>query len=79
MKTIKKMVALFAAIAMLGTATNKLEAATYSTDAGGCGYEECRTAPCLSAAIALGTIAAAAIIAVAIQNSNGKGHHGHCH
>lgn len=37
---------------------------------GGCGYEECRRAPCIAPCVALGAIALAAIIAVAIQNSS---------
>lgn len=39
-------------------------------DCGGCGYEECRRAPCIAPCVALGAIALAAIIAVAIQNSS---------
>lgn len=37
---------------------------------GGCGYQECRRAPCITPCVALGAIALAAIIAVAIQNSS---------
>jgi len=44
---------------------------------GGCGYEECRRASCLAPAIALGTIALVAIIAIAVQKSHSG--HGHSH
>ena len=49
----------------------------YSTEVGGCGYEECRQSPCLTPAIALGAIALVAIVAVALQDSHSS--HGHCH
>lgn len=51
----------------------------YSSSTGGCGYVECRRAPCITPAVALGTIALVAIIAVAVQNSQGRGVHAHCH
>ena len=51
----------------------------YYADTGGCGYEECCRASCLAPAVALGTIALVAIIAVAVQNSNSGGSdHAHC-
>lgn len=53
------------------------EAANWSTDTGGCGVEDCRQAPCLTPAIALGTIALVAIVAVALQDSHSS--HSHCH
>lgn len=75
MKHIRKLiaVALTAALFSSGFA----EAANWSTDTGGCGYEECRQSPCLTPAIALGTIALVAIVAVALQDSHSS--HGHCH
>lgn len=75
MKQLKKLVALGATVAMLSCHT--ADAANYSSDCGGCGYEECRQSPCLTPAIALGTIAIVAIVAVALQDSHSS--HGHCH
>jgi hypothetical protein len=77
MNRMKQYIALIATMTMLGASAQSLDAAVYCTDAGGCGYEECRTAPCLAPAIALGTIALAAIVAVVVQNSHGG--NGHCH
>lgn len=50
----------------------------YVSSTGGCGYVECRRAPCITPAVALGTIALVAIIAVAVQNSHLQSH-GHAH
>lgn len=77
MKHLKKLIALGATVAMIGLSSHKAEAAYYSSDCGGCGYEECRQSPCLTPAIALGTIALVAIVAVALQDSHSS--HGHCH
>ncbi|MBA3957625.1 MAG: hypothetical protein H0X51_04415 [Parachlamydiaceae bacterium] len=76
MKALKRFIALATVAAMFGTSAHSLNAAEYCYDTGGCGYEECRQAPCLTPAIALGAIALIAIIAVAVQNSS---HHGHGH
>lgn len=83
MKSLKRITAALTLLAMLGTNSIQAEECcpypypdTYAYDMGGCGYDECRQAPCLSPAIALGAIALVAIIAVAVQNSS---HHGHCH
>lgn len=64
------------ALALLITSTTSLSAEDF-TYCGGRGYTEYRTAPNLAPGIALGVIALAAIIAVAVQNSNNE--HGHCH
>ncbi len=77
MKSIRKHFSAMAAALLLAVSAQSLEAANYCTDAGGCGYEECRTTPCLSPAIALGAVAIAAIVAVALQNSHGKNGHSH--
>jgi hypothetical protein len=78
MKHLKKLIALGATAAMIGLSCHSAEAADYySADCGGCGYEECRQTPCLTPAIALGTIALIAIVAIALQNSHSS--HGHCH
>ena len=76
MKMLKRMVALATVLAMFGSASS-LKAQPYCSDVGGCGYEECCASPCIAPAIALGTIALVAIIAVAVQNSSHG--HGHCH
>lgn len=70
-----KVIALATLIAMTGSMSCRVEAAEYCSETAGCGYEQCRQAPCLTPAIALGAIALVAIIAVAVQNSG----HGHSH
>lgn len=74
----RKMIALLTMTAML-TCPKQLSAQDdyYCADTGGYCYEDCTRASCIAPAIALGTIALVAIIAVAIQNT-GSGH-GHCH
>jgi predicted ATPase len=76
MKVIKKLIALAALTAMISVSMSQLDAQEYRTEAGGYGYEQSRRVPSLAPAIALGTIALVAIIAVAVQNS---GHHDHGH
>lgn len=76
MKTFKKYIALATLLAMFGTSARSISAVEYCYEGPGCGYEQCRQAPCLTPAIALGAIALVAIIAIAVQNSSG---HGHCH
>lgn len=74
----KKFVATFALFAMLlGSSANKLEGVEFSSSIGGCGYEDAVRAPVIAPAVALGTLALAAIIAVALINSNSV--HGHAH
>lgn len=75
MKNLKKSLTLVLATALLASNTSSLEAQTAYT--GGSGYQEMRTAPSLTAGIALGAVALVAIIAVAVQNTNNK--HGHAH
>ncbi len=77
MKKLKKFTALATLIAMMSTSAG-LNAECFRTDAGGYGYCETRAAPSLAPAIALGTIAIVAIIAVAVQNSS-HSCHSHCH
>ncbi|NGX57816.1 MAG: hypothetical protein K940chlam3_00712 [Chlamydiae bacterium] len=72
----KRIIGIIAVFAMLFTYTGSLGAEDY-TYCGGRGYSEYRTCPNLAPGIALGAIALAAIIAVAVQNSNNE--HGHCH
>lgn len=52
----------------------QLEAVSYVTDTGGYAYDESRAATNLAPAIALGTVAVAGIIAIAVQNSHGHSH-----
>ena len=80
MKFYKKWIALFTILAVLGLSAHKLNAAEYSTDMGGQGYAESRRAPSVAPAVALGTIALVAIVAIALQNQhhNGGGHN-HSH
>ena len=62
-------------VAMLATfSDSKVEALTYVTDTGGYAYDESRERTNYAAAIALGTVAAVFITALAIQNS----HHSSC-
>lgn len=78
MKALKKLIVSAVMAAMIVT-TSGANAAPCYEQAGGCGYEECRRAPCIAPAVALGAIALAAIIAVAIQNSNCGHSHSNCH
>jgi hypothetical protein len=77
MKGFKKSVILVVLLSLIAFSRSKACAQTeYCVDNGGCGYDEiCRTST-LAPAIALGTIALVAIIALAIQNTTG---HAHCH
>lgn len=75
MNTFKKLATVLAATAMvLSTGVN---AGEYYDNCGGCGYQECRRAPCIAPCVALGAIALAAIIAVAVQNSSCNHSHSH--
>ena len=76
MKSLKKAVATLTTVAMLLPIAQGLNAEECYYAGGNC-YQECRSAPCVAPAVALGAIALAAIIAVAVQRSNGD--HGHCH
>lgn len=76
MKLVKKLVASAALLTMLSAPTSNIFADDYCVDMGGCGYEDCCRSCSLAPAIALGTIAVVAIVAVAVQNTSG---HSHCH
>jgi hypothetical protein len=77
MKKFKKLIALATLFAMFGSAAD-INAQDYYSNVGGIGYEESRQAHSIAPAIALGTIAAVAIIAIAVQNRSHSGH-GHSH
>lgn len=80
MNMFKKLVVLATLAAMIGTSAHNLNAQEYRTDTGGYGYESARRVPSLAPAIALGTIALVAIIAVAVQNTSHSSHgHSHSH
>jgi len=76
MKLTRKLIASAALLTMLGSSAGSLCADDYCVDNGGCGYEDCCRSSSLAPAIALGTIAVVAIVAVAVQNTSG---HSHCH
>jgi hypothetical protein len=88
MKKFKKIIAVAALLAMMTTSARSLNAQTQCSDqsgqeefcfgAGGYGYEEARRVPSLAPAIALGTVALVAVIALALNNS-GHGHSSHSH
>lgn len=75
MKLARKIMALIAVTAML-TSASGVHADEVCVDNGGCGFDECCRSSSLAPAIALGTIAIIAIVAVAVQNTSG---HSHCH
>lgn len=80
MKMFKKLVALATLTAMMGTSAHSLNAQVYSNtpaDCCGYGYQDSCKVPCYAPAIALGTIALVAIIAVVLENHHH--HHGHSH
>lgn len=75
MKLGRKFFAVGALVAMMSTAFT-VQADEFCCDTGGDGYDQCSRSTSLAPAIALGTIALVAIIAVAVQNTSG---HSHCH
>lgn len=79
MNNFKKTLTSTLLMAMIGSSANSINAQEWRTDTGGCGYSECCTCPSLAPAIALGTIALVAIVAVAVQNSHSGASHGHDH
>ena len=72
----KKFIFITTAFAMFFAGTNYSHADEFCVDNGGCGYDACCRTSSLAPAIALGTIALVAIVAVAVQNTSG---HAHCH
>lgn len=93
MKSLKQLVASATVLAMICCATVNAQPygngpvygngpavsqdACYAESLGGCGYQESCRSPYIAPAVALGTIALVAIIAVAVQNSSHS--HGHAH
>jgi hypothetical protein len=72
----KKLMFLVTTFALLASSSNSLQADEFCVDNGGCGFNACCRSSSLAPAIALGTIALIAIVAVAVQNTSG---HAHCH
>lgn len=75
MKRLTTFVALTAICGGLLAPSARLDAYTFSTDVGGCGYQECRSCVVLAPAVALAAVALAAIIAVALQTNNNNHSH----
>jgi hypothetical protein len=78
MKSLKSAAILVTLTALISISARNLTAQEYQTDCGGYGYEQSRRVPSLAPAIALGTVAIVAIVAVACQN-NGHSSHAHAH
>jgi len=76
MRNWKNFVALATLVAVLASFNGLSAQDRYNT--GGMLYEEVRRSPAIAPAVALGTIALVAIIAVAVQNRS-HGGHGHSH
>ncbi|KAF3363174.1 hypothetical protein PHSC3_000361 [Chlamydiales bacterium STE3] len=78
MKAFKRLIATATAFAMVALSSQSLQAEDYyASNTGGYGYSETRQTPALAPAIALGTVALVAIIAVALQDSTSSHSHGH--
>lgn len=78
MKFIKKIVVSAVLLSFIGSPN--LKATEYCVDNGGCGYNDCCRTSSLAPAIALGTIALVAVVAVLVQNTSGSAHcHHHKH
>ena len=73
MISFKQVATFLASCALIFGTTQKAEAVTYVTDAGGGAYDQSIAATNFAPAIALATIAVVAIVAVAVQN------HSHSH
>lgn len=69
-----RLVGLVTATALIATGCLSAQDGTF---VGGRGYQEYRIAPNLAPGIALGVIALAAVLAVALQNSTNAHGHGH--
>lgn len=80
MKLLNKLLSVATAIAILALSAQNLEAQDYfGSSSEVFGYEDSRDAPSLAPAIALGTVALVAIIAVALQDNSGGHNHSHSH
>lgn len=75
MNKIKKIISLVCISALLSTSVGVLNAQSEPYEDTGAAYESSRKAPSVSPVLVLGVVAAAALIAVCIQNRS----HGHAH
>ena len=75
MKILKKILLATALSLSITVLTQSLFAGSCNDD--GCGYEDCRRAPCLSPTYALGTVVLVAV--VTLLATNGNSHHYHSH
>lgn len=74
-KTYRHLMTAFTTATLMIMTPQQAEAVYYVTDGGGCAYDECRTCVNLAPAIALSTVLAVGIIALAVQNSNSHSSH----
>jgi hypothetical protein len=70
MSLFKKLAIFTLAFSLVSFSLSRLEGVTYVTDTGGYAYDEARAVTNLAPAIALGTVAIAGVIAIAVQNSH---------
>jgi hypothetical protein len=70
MSLFKKLTIFTLAFSLFSFSLSRLEGVTYVTDTGGYAYDEARAVTNLAPAIALGTVAIAGVIAIAVQNSH---------
>lgn len=70
MSLFKKLAVFTLALSLFSLSLSRLEGVTYVTDTGGYAYDEARAVTNLAPAIALGTVAIAGVIAIAVQNSH---------
>lgn len=81
MSKLKKIVLLLTlAIMASGSFSSKLSAEEYyTTEVGGCGYQNSVASPSLTPYIILGTVIIIAIVAMAVRHHHHHGNHAHGH
>lgn len=81
MSKLKKIVLLLTlAVMASGSFSNDLAAQDYTTDVGGCGYQDSYSSPSLTPYIALGTVVIIAIVVLAVRHHHHhNNNHSHCH
>lgn len=84
MKSFRQVITVLSTAAMISLSSTSLEACfVYDIDGCGyfdddcCGYADCRECYSLAPAIAIGTLAIAAIIAIAVKDPHGAHSHSH--
>lgn len=79
MSKLKKIVLLLTlAVMASGSFSNNLAAQDYTTEVGGCGYQDSCSSPSLTPYIALATVVIIAIVAVAVRHTHHH-HNNHAH